>query len=554
MIQISQIRLKPDSPETALHQAVYKALRLSPKDTCRIEIAKQSIDSRHKPDILYIYSVHVSDILLNGKKPVDEAAWIKKLKNRDITPVTKKGYTFPAVSRQILKEEDRPVIIGFGPAGMFAALKLAEAGLRPIVFERGDSIEQRKKEVEAFWQGGALNTESNVQFGEGGAGTFSDGKLNTAIKDPTGRIHEVLRIFAEFGADSRILYVNKPHIGTDVLAKVVQNIRKKITACGGEVHFQTKLTAIHEKDGAVNGITVFDRAENKSFTHACNTVCLAIGHSARDTFEMLLAQGISMQPKAFAVGVRMEHPQSFINQNAYGDCHYKLPAADYKVTFQTSTGKGVYSFCMCPGGYVVNASSEPGRLAVNGMSYQARDSKNANSALIVTVNPKDFPDETPLGGIAFQRELERKAWELGEGRIPVQLFGDFRKDQASTELGEVVPQMRGGFVLSNVRSILPKAIGDSIEEGVLAFGKKLHGFDREDALLSGIESRTSSPVRITRSKEGLSNIEGIYPCGEGAGYAGGITSAAMDGIKAAEFICEKFRNFEEGVYISLFLC
>ena len=332
MIQISQIRLKPDSPETALHQAVYKALRLSPKDTCRIEIAKQSIDSRHKPDILYIYSVHVSDILLNGKKPVDEAAWIKKLKNRDITPVTKKGYTFPAVSRQILKEEDRPVIIGFGPAGMFAALKLAEAGLRPIVFERGDSIEQRKKEVEAFWQGGALNTESNVQFGEGGAGTFSDGKLNTAIKDPTGRIHEVLRIFAEFGADSRILYVNKPHIGTDVLAKVVQNIRKKITACGGEVHFQTKLTAIHEKDGAVNGITVFDRAENKSFTHACNTVCLAIGHSARDTFEMLLAQGISMQPKAFAVGVRMEHPQSFINQNAYGDCHYKLPAADYKVS------------------------------------------------------------------------------------------------------------------------------------------------------------------------------------------------------------------------------
>ena len=244
MIQISQIRLKPDSPETALHQAVYKALRLSPKDTCRIEIAKQSIDSRHKPDILYIYSVHVSDILLNGKKPVDEAAWIKKLKNRDITPVTKKGYTFPAVSRQILKEEDRPVIIGFGPAGMFAALKLAEAGLRPIVFERGDSIEQRKKEVEAFWQGGALNTESNVQFGEGGAGTFSDGKLNTAIKDPTGRIHEVLRIFAEFGADSRILYVNKPHIGTDVLAKVVQNIRKKITACGGEVHFQTKLTAL----------------------------------------------------------------------------------------------------------------------------------------------------------------------------------------------------------------------------------------------------------------------------------------------------------------------
>ena len=435
MIQISQIRLKPDSPETALHQAVYKALRLSPKDTCRIEIAKQSIDSRHKPDILYIYSVHVSDILLNGKKPVDEAAWIKKLKNRDITPVTQKGYTFPAVSRQILKEEDRPVIIGFGPAGMFAALKLAEAGLRPIVFERGDSIEQRKKEVEAFWQGGALNTESNVQFGEGGAGTFSDGKLNTAIKDPTGRIHEVLRIFAEFGADSRILYVNKPHIGTDVLAKVVQNIRKKITACGGEVHFQTKLTAIHEKDGAVNGITVFDRAENKSFTHACNTVCLAIGHSARDTFEMLLAQGISMQPKAFAVGVRMEHPQSFINQNAYGDCHYKLPAADYKVTFQTSTGKGVYSFCMCPGGYVVNASSEKERIAVNGMSYSGRNGDNANSAIVVTVDPSDFGGRDPLAGIAFQRKWEEAAYKAGQGKIPVQLYGDFCQNKIGSQLG-----------------------------------------------------------------------------------------------------------------------
>lgn len=542
MIQISQIRLKPDSPETALHQAVYKALRLSPKDTCRIEIAKQSIDSRHKPDILYIYSVHVSDILLNGKKPVDEAAWIKKLKNRDITPVTKKGYTFPAVSRQILKEEDRPVIIGFGPAGMFAALKLAEAGLRPIVFERGDSIEQRKKEVEAFWQGGALNTESNVQFGEGGAGTFSDGKLNTAIKDPTGRIHEVLRIFAEFGADSRILYVNKPHIGTDVLAKVVQNIRKKITACGGEVHFQTKLTAIHEKDGAVNGITVFDRAENKSFTHACNTVCLAIGHSARDTFEMLLTQGISMQPKAFAVGVRMEHPQSFINQNAYGDCHYKLPAADYKVTFQTSTGKGVYSFCMCPGGFVVDASSEPGRLAINGMSNHDRAGANANSALIVTVTPEDFPQPGTLGGVTFQRQLEEAAYRCGGGKIPVQLYGDFRENRISTGFGAVTPQFEGQFAFGNLREVLPEALSAAMLEGMEHFGHVIHGFDREDAVFAGVESRTSSPLRIPRDHTTMesSTIAGIYPCGEGAGYAGGITSAAMDGMKTAEAIIAKY--------------
>ena len=272
-------------------------------------------------------------------------------------------------------------------------------------------------------------------------------------------------------------------------------------------------------------------------------VILATGHSARDVYNYLYERQIQIEAKGIAVGVRLEHPQELIDQIQYhrkeGRGKY-LPAAEYSFVTQANN-RGVYSFCMCPGGYVVNASSEPGRLAVNGKSYQARDSKTANSALIVTVNPKDFPDETPLGGIAFQRELERKAWELGEGRIPVQLFGDFRKDQASTEFGEVVPQMRGGFVLSNVRSILPKAIGDSIEEGVLAFGKKLHGFDREDALLSGIESRTSSPVRITRSKEGLSNIEGIYPCGEGAGYAGGITSAAADGIKIAEKIRQKYR-------------
>ena len=275
-------------------------------------------------------------------------------------------------------------------------------------------------------------------------------------------------------------------------------------------------------------------------------VCvLALGHSARDTFEMLNRRGVYMEPKPFAVGLRVEHPQSMINMDLYGEEENEfLGAASYKVTHTCENGRGVYSFCMCPGGYVVNASSEPGRLAVNGMSYQARDSKNANSALIVTVSPSDFPDDTPLGGIAFQRDLERKAWELGEGRIPVQLFGDFRKNQASTAFGEVTPQMKGGFVLSNVRSILPKAVGDSIEEGMLAFGRKLSGFDREDALLSGIESRTSSPVRIVRSKEGLSNIEGIYPCGEGAGYAGGITSAAMDGIKVAEFICEKFRNLQ----------
>ena len=540
MIQISQIRLKPDSPETALHQAVYKALRLSPKDTCRIEIAKQSIDSRHKPDILYIYSVHVSDILLNGKKPVDEATWIKKLKNRDITPVTQKGYTFPAVSRQILKEEDRPVIIGFGPAGMFAALKLAEAGLRPIVFERGDSIGQRKKEVEAFWQGGALNTESNVQFGEGGAGTFSDGKLNTAIKDPTGRIHEVLRIFAEFGADSRILYVNKPHIGTDVLAKVVQNIRKKITACGGEVHFQTKLTAIHEKDGAVNGITVFDRAENKSFTHACNTVCLAIGHSARDTFQMLFESGVRLVTKPFAMGLRVEHPQELINRAQYGENYDRkhLPPADYKLSAHLANGRGVFTFCMCPGGEVVAAASEEGGVCTNGMSLSKRDGENANSALLVGVTPDDFENDHPLAGVELQRKIEKAAFQAAGGgyKAPAQLLGDFLKGVPSKTFGSVTPTYRPGVELVPPEAYLPGFITGALRGGIPLLAGRLRGFDLYDAVLTGPEARSSSPVRILRDETYQSNVRGLFPCGEGAGYAGGIMSAAVDGIKVAEAV------------------
>ena len=393
--------------------------------------------------------------------------------------------------------------------------------------------------MDHFWKNGVLNPDSNVQFGEGGAGTFSDGKLNTLVKDPNGRNHEVLKRFVQAGAPQEIVYQQKPHLGTDVLIGIVETLRHQIEEMGGSFRFETKMTDLLFEEGHLKEVEV--NHQEKIPAEVC---VLALGHSARDTFEMLNRRGVYMEPKPFAVGLRVEHPQSMINMDLYGEEENEfLGAASYKVTHTCENGRGVYSFCMCPGGYVVNASSEPGRLAVNGMSYQARDSKNANSALIVTVSPSDFPDDTPLGGIAFQRDLERKAWELGEGRIPVQLFGDFRKNQASTAFGEVTPQMKGGFVLSNVRSILPKAVGDSIEEGMLAFGRKLSGFDREDALLSGIESRTSSPVRIVRSKEGLSNIEGIYPCGEGAGYAGGITSAAMDGIKVAEFICEKFRNF-----------
>ena len=448
----------------------------------------------------------------------------------------KKPYCFPQPGTEML--EHAPVVVGSGPAGLFCAWYLAKAGYRPLVLERGQEAQKRKETVDRFWKDGVLDPDSNVQFGEGGAGTFSDGKLNTLVKDPNGRNHEVLKRFVDAGAPEEIVYQQKPHLGTDVLIGIVETMRHQIEEMGGSFRFETKLTDLCIEKGHLRAVEVNDGERIPA------EVCvLAPGHSARDTFTMLHKCGLYMEPKSFAVGLRMEHPQEMINYDLYGEAENKyLGAASYKVTHTCENGRGVYSFCMCPGGYVVNASSEPGMLAVNGMSYQARDSKNANSALIVTVSPEDFPEEGPLGGVAFQRNLEKAAWELGKGKIPVQLFGDFRAHQTSKAFGEVEPQMKGAYVLSDVRSILPKEIGDSIEEGVLAFGKKLQGFDREDALLSGVESRTSSPVRIRRDREGLSNIEGVYPCGEGAGYAGGITSAAMDGIRAAESVAMAYSN------------
>lgn len=542
MIRVNQIHLKPDHDIKELQAAVYKALRLSGKDTCRITISKRSIDARHKPNVMYIYSVNVTDIRLAGKKQIQEEVFVKKLKNRNVSVVDEKCYEFPVEKIVIQKEEDRPVIIGFGPAGMFAALKLAEAGLRPVVYERGQSVEERKRTVESFWNGGSLNTESNVQFGEGGAGTFSDGKLNTMIKDPTGRIREVLRIFAEYGADSNILYVNKPHIGTDVLSDVVKNIRNKIISLGGEIHFNTRFEAFQLQDRHICGVKLHDNETGKDFVRSCKMVCLAVGHSARDTFQTVLKTGCLMQPKAFAVGVRMEHPQDFINYNAYGDCSYKLPAADYKVTYQTQAGKGVYSFCMCPGGYVVNASSEPERIAVNGMSYSGRSGNNANSAIIVTVTPEDFGGGI-LGGMEFQRQLEHLAYENGGGKIPVQLFGDFKNNRISTGFGAVTPCIKGAYAFADLNKVLPAFLTDSLKEGITGFAGQIKGFDMEEAVLSGVESRTSSPVRILRNEQLQSDsIGGLYPCGEGAGYAGGITSAAVDGIKVAERMYGVYKN------------
>lgn len=532
MIRITQLKLSIDHSEEELEHKIRKALRLK-KEEFSYEIVKQSLDCRHKEDKKFVYTV---DIFLKERNL--EGKIVRKVRDNNITLTDRREYVFPMPGETEL--EHPPVIVGSGPAGIFCAWYLAKAGYRPLVLERGEEAHVRQKTVENFWKNGVLDPDSNVQFGEGGAGTFSDGKLNTLVKDPSGRNHEVLNRFVQAGAPAEIIYQQKPHLGTDVLVDVVETLRHEIEEMGGSFQFKAKVTDLVFENGSLKEIEV--NGESRIPAQVC---VLAVGHSARDSFSMFEKKGIYMEPKSFAVGVRMEHPQSMINLALYGEEeNEKLGAAAYKVTHTCGNGRGVYSFCMCPGGYVVNASSEEQMLAVNGMSYQARDSKNANSALIVSVTPADFPEEGPLGGVAFQRDLERAAWKAGNGKVPVQMFEDYRNHKASTAIGSVEPCIKGAYVPGDVRSIFPKEIGDSIEEGVLAFGKKIKGFDRPDAVISGVESRTSSPVRIVRDKDSLeANYEGIYPCGEGAGYAGGITSAAMDGIKVAEAISKKFRNF-----------
>ena len=523
MIRISQLPIT--HTQAQLEKKIAKTLK-NPGSSFSYEIKKQSLDCRHKNDKIFVYTVDV--------KIKDEQKIVKKVNNNNIMLIKEKIYQFPQPGETPLAHP--PVIVGSGPAGLFCGWYLAKAGYCPVILERGEEADKRQKTVENFWKNGVLDPESNVQFGEGGAGTFSDGKLNTLVKDPYGRNHEVLKRFVAAGAPEEIIYQQKPHLGTDVLVGIVERMRHEIEDMGGKFCFRSKVTDLIFENNKLKEVEI-----NNNERIPAEVCVLALGHSARDTFEMLQKRSIYMEPKSFAVGLRIEHPQEMINMDLYGEPENELlGAASYKVTHKCENGRGVYSFCMCPGGYVVNASSEPGRLAVNGMSYQARDSKNANSAMIVTVTPEDFPGEGPLSGVAFQRDLEKKAWELGEGKIPVQLFGDFCQNRTSEVLGKVTPCMKGEYILSNVRSILPKAVGDSIEEGVKSFGKRINGFDREDALLSGIESRTSSPVRIVRDQNLVANIEGIYPCGEGAGYAGGITSAAMDGIKVAETVCRKY--------------
>lgn len=528
MIRITQLKLPIAHTEKELEQRIIKTLRLG-NLPFTYQIRRQSLDARHKDDKKFVYTIDVS---VKGEEKI-----LRKVRNNNIMSIIEKPYVFPEGGAEAL--DFPPVIAGSGPAGLFCAWYLAKAGYKPIVLERGEEADKRQKRVEDFWKNGVLDPDSNVQFGEGGAGTFSDGKLNTLVKDTFGRNQEVLKRFVEAGAPKEILYQQKPHLGTDVLVPLVQTLRHQIEEMGGSFRFRTQVTDLIFENDRLSFVEV-----NHTEKIPANICVLAVGHSARDTFAMLKKRGLPMEAKSFAVGVRVEHLQSSMNLALYGEEENKiLGAASYKVTHTCENNRGVYSFCMCPGGYVVNASSEEEMLAINGMSYQNRGSKNANSALIVTVNPSDFPEEGALGGIEFQRQLEKAAWKLGNGKIPVQLYKDFRENVPSTEFGEITPCMKGAYTLSNVRSVFPEYIGNSISEGIEAFGKKIPGFDRDDALLSGVESRTSSPVRILRNKEMESEKQGIYPCGEGAGYAGGITSAAMDGIKTAEAIARKYRKF-----------
>ena len=535
MIRINQLKLSVGHTKADMKKKAAKMMRIPEDKILSLVPVRQSLDARKKNELLYIYSLNAT---VSGK----EGAVIKNAKNVNVVLNTEKPYRFPEHGQEPLCH--RPVIVGFGPAGMFCGLMLARAGFSPLILERGEDVDSRTQKVEAFWRGGELNPESNVQFGEGGAGTFSDGKLNTLVKDPSGRNKKVLEILAEAGADPSITYVNKPHVGTDVLSRVVKNIRQEIIRLGGEIRFGCKLTDFSETGGRLISVTVSQREEGGFYreeTIPAQAVVLAIGHSARDTFRMLSEKSLDLQAKAFAVGLRIQHPQKQINFSQYGvEEPGSLGAASYKLTKQTSSGRGIYSFCMCPGGFVVNASSETGRLAVNGMSNHDRAGTNANSALIVTVTPEDFPNPGPLGGGEFQRRLEEAAVNCGKGKIPVQLYGDFKAGTLSRAFGDVEPAFKGGYSFGNLREVLNPSLTDAMTEGIDSFGRIIDGFDRPDAILAGIESRTSSPVRIPRTPELESAVRGLYPCGEGAGYAGGITSAAMDGIRTAEMIVTRF--------------
>lgn len=523
MIRIREISMPPEHNVAQLSFEAAQLLKISASKVRKLKIVRRSVDARKKPDIRIVYTI---DVTVDGNEK--KVLYSSRCKRAALAPVS-----YYKVPKPKGLPKHRPVVVGFGPAGMFAALVLAINGLCPIVLERGEDAESRHKKVEHFWKTGELDTRSNIQFGEGGAGTFSDGKLNTGVNNP--RIGWVLEQFVKAGAREDILFDTKPHVGTDVLLTVVQNIRQRIISLGGEVRFNAQVTDIYQDNDRITGVQI-----NGEEALACDHVIFAIGHSARDTFRHLEKLGVPLEAKPFAMGVRIEHLQENIDKAQYGRHDPVLPPADYKLVKHLDE-ETVYTFCMCPGGYVVAAASEEGRCVTNGMSYADRDGVNANAALLVTLNPKDFPYEGPLGGMVWQEKIEEAAFNVAGGNYyaPAQLAGDFLNHKPSTGAGTVEPTYRPGVTWCDLHDVLPEKITHALAETLPQLDGNLAGFADPDSVLTAPETRSSSPVRIIRdeSKQSI-GLKGLYPAGEGAGYAGGIMSAAIDGILCAESLME----------------